>query len=290
MRRRSSFGAPVRPLDASLSQRLYLLAALWSTREAGLTIAAATEGPADGPGHPLPAAAERALLTFRMEIRGGGGSADAPTTRVVTVPNMGHVADADHVALQSLVDRYHVPEDQRFEALVRIRAAKMASTLAGRRLRAALRLEAFYGLLLAGNASTLPSIVQTSDQLHTQLYTAEPELIADLVGALQAEDRVPLTIRTLALRVLIGQLYDRRRAQGIVEALVAGGQSSVLTLLLRKAIAALASTAGPSAAAQYDAAFVEALIHMMALLLMNQTGTDGLIRTGAVSVLLPILE
>lgn len=75
---------------------------------------------------------------------------------------------------------------------------------------------------------------------YTSLYVAEPELISELVGLVQAEEVVEQEeLRTLALRALAAQLQDRSRSSSVIAAVTSGGQSGLLAMLMHKSVASI---------------------------------------------------
>ena len=127
--------------------------------------------------------------------------------------------------------RYDVPQELRFQLLARVRVAKAFSSLEGRRNLVRIRLMAFY-ILFQSNPS---------HEEMAAFFASEAEFVTELVEVLHDEVNIPEDIRVLALRALAVQLLDRGRHTTVIAAVNSGGQSGLLSLLMHRAIASLAS-------------------------------------------------
>ena len=123
-------------------------------------------------------------------------------------------------------------------------------------------------------------------------FQREGEIVSELVALLQAESAVPEDLRTLALRALAVQLLDRTRHTPVISAISSGGQTSLLSMLMHKAVVSVtADQSAPSTAkAQYSMQFVEALLSLLGALVACSSGCAALSDAGVVPALLPLVR
>ena len=126
----------------------------------------------------------------------------------------------------------------------------------------------------------------------TAFFQREGEIVSELVALLQAESAVPEDLRTLALRALAVQLLDRTRHTPVISAISSGGQTSLLSMLMHKAVVSVTGdqTAASSAQAQYSMQFVEALLSLLGALVACSSGCAALSDAGVVPALLPLVH
>ncbi|DBB00800.1 TPA: hypothetical protein ACH3X1_000730 [Trebouxia sp. C0004] len=187
----------------------------------------------------------------------------------------------DYGLLSQLVSEYQVPEPLRFTLLTKIRTAKGFGSLQGRRYLVRTRLLAFYVWF-----QSQPGHDETA-----AFFQKEGEIVSELVALLQAESAVPEDLRTLALRALAVQLLDRTRHTPVISAISSGGQTSLLSMLMHKAVG---SVTGSQAAVinqgQYSMQFVEALLSLLGALVACSSGCAALSDAGVVPALLPLVR
>ena len=122
-------------------------------------------------------------------------------------------------------------------------------------------------------------------------FQKEGEIVSELVALLQAESAVPEDLRTLALRALAVQLLDRTRHTPVISAISSGGQTSLLSMLMHKAVGSV--TGGQAAGidqGQYSMQFVEALLSLLGALVACSSGCAALSDAGVVPALLPLVR
>lgn len=112
------------------------------------------------------------------------------------------------------------------------------------------------------------------------------------MALLQAESAVPEDLRTLALRALAVQLLDRTRHTPVISAISSGGQTSLLSMLMHKAVVSITGdqSAASSTQAQYSMQFVEALLSLLGALVACSSGCAALSDAGVVPALLPLVR
>ena len=122
-------------------------------------------------------------------------------------------------------------------------------------------------------------------------FQRDGEIVSELVALLQAESAVPENLRTLALRALAVQLLDRTRHTPVISAISSGGQTSLLSMLMHKAVVSItADQSAISANAQYSMQFVEALLSLLGALVACSSGCAALSDAGVVPALLPLVR
>ena len=163
-----------------------------------------------------------------------------------------------------------------------MRTAKGFGSLQGRRHLVRTRLLAFYVWFQS----------QPGHEETTAFFQREAEIVSELVALLQAESAVPEDLRTLALRALAVQLLDRTRHTPVISAISAGGQTSLLSMLMHKAVLSVTGeqSAASSARAQYSMQFVEALLSLLGALVACSSGCAALSDAGVVPALLPLVH
>ena len=167
--------------------------------------------------------------------------------------------------------------------LTRIRTAYGFGSLQGRRHLVRTRLLAFYVWF-----QSQPGHDETA-----AFFQKEGEIVSELVALLQAESAVPEDLRTLALRALAVQLLDRTRHTPVISAISSGGQTSLLSMLMQKAVVSVTgdqSAADSSPKGQYSMQFVEALLSLLGALVACSSGCAALSDAGVVPVLLPLVS
>ena len=173
----------------------------------------------------------------------------------------------------------------RFALLTKIRTAKGFGSLAGRRYLVRTRLLAFYVWF-----QSQPGHDETA-----AFFQKEWEFVSELVALLQAESAVPEDLRTLALRALAVQLLDRTRHTPVISAISSGGQTSLLSMLMHKAVGSVtgaqpAGSSSSSSQGQYSMQFVEALLSLLGALVACSSGCAALSDAGVVPALLPLVR
>ena len=162
-----------------------------------------------------------------------------------------------------------------------MRTAKYFGTLEGRRYLVRTRLLAFYVWF-----QSQPGHDETA-----AFFQKEAEIVSELVALLQAESAVPEDLRTLALRALAVQLLDRTRHTPVISAISSGGQTSLLSMLMHKAVGSLTGgQAAGSPQGQYSMQFVEALLSLLGALVACSSGCAALSDAGVVPALLPLVH
>lgn len=169
----------------------------------------------------------------------------------------------------------------RFLLLTKIRTAKGFGSLQGRRHLVRTRLLAFYVWF-----QSQPGHDETA-----AFFQKEGEIVSELVALLQAESAVPEDLRTLALRALAVQLLDRTRHTPVISAISSGGQTSLLSVLMHKAVGSVTSSQpADSSPRQYSMQFVEALLSLLGALVACSSGCAALSDAGVVPALLPLVH
>ncbi|CAD7704534.1 unnamed protein product, partial [Ostreobium quekettii] len=207
------------------------------------------------------------------ESRGAGG------LQVIHIPGLHKIGETEHELLRRLVEKHDVPQELRFRLLTRIRIAQAFGTLEGRRHLVRVRLMAF-------------CVLFQSNPLHGDMlsfFMSEPEFMNELVGLVQAEEGVPLELRTYAVRALAVQLVDRSRHSAVINAIGVGGQNGVLSILMQDSIDDITSSSS-DAKPKYNAHFVEALLSLVGALVSSSSGSVALSEAGLIPTLLPLIQ
>ena len=169
----------------------------------------------------------------------------------------------------------------RFTLLTKIRTAKGFGSLQGRRHLVRTRLLAFYVWFQS----------QPGHDETVVFFQKDAEIVSELVALLQAESAVPEDLRTLALRAMAVQLLDRTRHTPVISAISSGGQTSLLSMLMHKAVSSVTDTqAASSSQGHYSMQFVEALLSLLGALVACSSGCAALSDAGVVPALLPLVR
>ncbi|KAH0589501.1 hypothetical protein H2248_005243 [Termitomyces sp. 'cryptogamus'] len=181
------------------------------------------------------------------------------------------------VLLLDLVKYYQVPDDEKFELLTRIRAAKALSLgqEADRVKLVTIRL-----LAIAIYGHTHPE-----SQASTSLFLYEPDVIAHIAELLQIDNDIPMRIQTTAVAALDSLARYRQRNQEVLTAVNAGVNHGILMALVRKT---LTDAASPDSTLPQS--FIDALLNFVAYISSHSAGGNMVVGAGLIPVLIEVIN
>ncbi|KAG6850146.1 hypothetical protein H0H93_000531, partial [Arthromyces matolae] len=181
------------------------------------------------------------------------------------------------VLLSDLVNDHKVPDDEKFELLMRIRAAKALSPgQEGDRIKlVTIRL-----LAIAIYGHTHPE-----SQASTSLFLYEPDVITHIAELLQIDMNIPVRLQTTAVAALDSLARYRQRNQEVLTAVNAGVNHGILMALVRKTL-----TDAASAESTIPRSFIDALLNFVAYLSSHSTGGNMVVGAGLIPVLIEAIN
>lgn len=179
--------------------------------------------------------------------------------------------------LADVVEAYSVPDNEKFELLTRIRAAKavIPSHTSDREKLVLIRLLAI----------SIFAHTHSETQAQSTLFMYEPELIAHIAELLQLDREVSLSVQTAAIYALDALGRYRSKITDVLSAVNAGVNHGVLMALLRKTVTEVAQ---PSSTLPQS--FVEALLSFVTFIATHASGGNMVVSAGLVPVLIQIIE
>ncbi|KAG6874485.1 hypothetical protein C0995_010395 [Termitomyces sp. Mi166 len=181
------------------------------------------------------------------------------------------------VLLSDLVNTYKVPDDEKFELLTRIRAAK---ALAPGQEADRVKLVTVRLLAIAIYGHTHPE-----SQASTSLFLYEPDVIAHIAELLQIDNDISVRLQTTAVAALDSLARYRQRNQEVLTAVNAGVNHGILMALVRKS---LADAASPDSTLPQS--FIDALLNFVAYISSHSTGGNMVVGAGLIPVLIEAIN
>lgn len=208
-----------------------------------------------------------------------GPGAPGPSTGSVVVHIDSQAIESRPVMtiLAEAVETYATPEDERFELLCRIRAAKalIPDNVEVREKLVTIRL-----LSTAIFAHT-----HTESQAQSSIFIHEPDLVSHIAELLQLDKGIDIQIQTASVMALDALCRYKNKIQEVLTAVNAGVNHGILMALLRKTIA---QAADPDS--NIPQPFVEGLIAFVIFIATHASGGNMVVGAGLVPLLVQIIE
>ncbi|KAJ6586954.1 hypothetical protein DFH09DRAFT_1359428 [Mycena vulgaris] len=179
--------------------------------------------------------------------------------------------------LADIIDKYSVPETEKFELMCRTRAATVLKhgNSAEREKLVVVRL-----LAIAIFGHTHPETQATSS-----LFLYEPDLINHIAELLQTDKDVPVAVQTAAIAALDALAHYRNRIQEVLTAVNAGVNHGILMALIRKTIVDVAI---PDSTLPHS--FAEALLSFVTFIASHASGGNMVVGAGLIPLLIQVIE
>ncbi|KAJ6593931.1 hypothetical protein B0H19DRAFT_1215807 [Mycena capillaripes] len=179
--------------------------------------------------------------------------------------------------LADIIEKYSVPESEKFELMCRTRAAIVLEhgNEAEREKLVVVRL-----LAIAIFGHTHPEAQAT-----TSLFLYEPDLINHIAELLQIDKDVPVSVQTAAIAALDALAHYRNRIQEVLAAVNAGVNHGILMALIRKTVV---DVANPDSALPHS--FAEALLSFVTFIASHASGGNMVVGAGLIPLLIQVIE
>jgi E3 ubiquitin-protein ligase HUWE1 len=179
--------------------------------------------------------------------------------------------------LADIIEKYSVPETEKFELMCRTRAAIVLKhgNEAEREKLVVVRL-----LAIAIFGHTHPETQATSS-----LFLYEPDLINHIAELLQIDKDVPVSVQTAAIAALDALAHYRNRIQEVLTAVNAGVNHGILMALIRKTVV---DVANPDSALPHS--FAEALLSFVTFIASHASGGNMVVGAGLIPLLIQVIE
>ncbi|KAF7361866.1 hypothetical protein MVEN_00531100 [Mycena venus] len=208
--------------------------------------------------------------------------ATAPTSPASSAVSI-HVDNAvlqsktDVDILADIIEKYSVPETEKFELMCRIRAAIVLKhgNEAEREKLVIVRL-----LAIAIFGHTHPETQAT-----TSLFLYEPDLINNIAELLQIDKDVPVSVQTAAIAALDALAHYRNRIQEVLTAVNAGVNHGILMALIRKTVV---DVGNPDSTLPHS--FAEALLSFVTFIASHASGGNMVVGAGLIPLLIQVIE
>ncbi|KAJ7132750.1 hypothetical protein C8R43DRAFT_929975 [Mycena crocata] len=203
---------------------------------------------------------------------------NAPSSAVsIHIDNAALQSKSDVDILADIIDKYSVPETEKFELMCRTRAAIVLKqgNDAEREKLVVVRL-----LAIAIFGHTHPETQAT-----TSLFLYEPDLINHVAELLQTDKDVPVSVQTAAIAALDALAHYRNRIQEVLTAVNAGVNHGILMALIRKTVAEVAN---PDSTLPH--AFAEALLSFVTFIASHASGGNMVVGAGLIPLLIQVIE
>ncbi|KAF8070121.1 hypothetical protein FPV67DRAFT_1579109 [Lyophyllum atratum] len=184
-------------------------------------------------------------------------------------PVMDIVADA--------VEAYSVPEEEKFELMCRIRAAK-ALTKGQEADRVKLVTIRLLAIAIFGHT-------HPESQATTSLFLYEPDVIAHIAELLQIDNEVSVRVQTTAIAALDSLARYRARNQEVLTAVNAGVNHGILMALVRKTFA---DAANPTSTLPQS--FIDALLSFVSFIATHSAGGNMIVGAGLIPLLIQAID
>ncbi|KAK2463266.1 hypothetical protein APHAL10511_004921 [Amanita phalloides] len=180
-----------------------------------------------------------------------------------------------HVMAET-IEKYSVPESEKFELLCRTRASlALLGTADEREKLTIVRL-----LAIAIFGHTHPEA-----QAATSLFLYEPDLIPHIAELLQVDRNVPISVQTAAIAALDALARYRGKIQEVLTAVNAGVNHGILMALFRKMVFDISD---PESTVPH--AFIEALLSFVTFIASHASGGNMVVGAGLIPLLIQIIE
>ncbi|KAF7288667.1 hypothetical protein HMN09_01372700 [Mycena chlorophos] len=179
--------------------------------------------------------------------------------------------------LADVVDKYAVPEADKFELMCRIRSA-----LVLKRGNEAEREKLVVVRLLA---IAIFGHTHAEAQAATSLFLYEPDVINHIAELLQTDKDIPVGVQTAALAALDALAHYRNRIQEVLTAVNAGVNHGLLMNLVRKTVA---DVANPESTLPHS--FTDALWSFVTFVASHASGGNMIVGAGLVPLLVQMIE
>jgi E3 ubiquitin-protein ligase HUWE1 len=179
--------------------------------------------------------------------------------------------------LADTVEAYSVPDDEKFELMCRIRAAKL---LASGQESDRVKLVIIRLLAIAIFGHTHPE-----SEAATSLFLYEPDLIVHIAELLQIDKGVPVRVQTTAISALDSLAHYRSRNQEVLTAVNAGVNHGILMALVRRTVADVADPAST-----LPQSFIEALMSFVTFISTHASGGNMVVGAGLIPLLIQMID
>ncbi|RDB16805.1 E3 ubiquitin-protein ligase TOM1-like [Hypsizygus marmoreus] len=179
--------------------------------------------------------------------------------------------------LADTIEEYSVPDDEKFELMCRIRAAKalFKGQEADRIKLVIIRL-----LAIAIFGHTHPE-----SQATTSLFLYEPDVIAHIAELLQIDHEIPIRVQTAAIAALDSLARYRNKNQEVLTAINAGVNHGILMALVRKTTSEVAD-----ASSTLPQSFIDALLSFVTFIASHSTGGNMVVGAGLIPLLIQVID
>jgi E3 ubiquitin-protein ligase HUWE1 len=285
------------------TQRLQSLSKRWpSLREYGIGLADLSSTKASPEVNALPTEAREVNFSFYKTDAGLDYDKDknmdtdvldtsSSSTRKVPVPPTASGSGAINIhldeqtlasksvmdVLADTMETYSVPDDEKFELMCRIRAAKV---LVNGQEADRVKLVIIRLLAIAIFGHTHPESDAT-----TSLFLYEPDLIAHIAELLQIDKGVPVRVQTTAISALDSLAHYRSRNQEVLTAVNAGVNHGILMALVRKTVA---DVADPTSTLPQS--FIDALMSFVTFISTHASGGNMVVGAGLIPLLIQMID
>lgn len=179
--------------------------------------------------------------------------------------------------LADVIEKYDVPEAERFELMCRIRTAQVL--FPGRDEDR----EKVVIIRLLANAIFVHT--HPESQAMSSLFLYEPDLIPHIAELLGLDRGVPVFVQTAAIAALDAMVRYRTKVQDVITAVNAGVNHGTLMALLRKTVN---DVSNPECTLPQS--FVDSLLSFVTFLASHAAGGNMVVGAGLVPLLIQIIE
>ncbi|KAL4078441.1 hypothetical protein V8B97DRAFT_1881842 [Scleroderma yunnanense] len=179
--------------------------------------------------------------------------------------------------LADILEAHPLSNDDKFELLCRIRAAK-ALAMGHEAVREKLVIVRLLSIAIYGHT-------HTENQAASSLFLYEPDLTTHVAELLQLDRGVSVQVQTAAIAALDSIARYRNRIQEVLAAVNAGVNHGILMALLRKTITEVSNPESP-----LPNSFVEALLAFITYITQHAGGGNMVVGAGLVPLLVQIIE
>jgi len=179
--------------------------------------------------------------------------------------------------LADILEAHPLSNDDKFELLCRIRAAK-ALVMGHEAIREKLVIVRLLSIAIYGHT-------HSESQAASSLFLYEPDLTTHVAELLQLDRGVSGLVQTAAIAALDSIARYRNRIQEVLAAVNAGVNHGILMALLRKTILEVSNPES-----QLPNSFVEALLAFITYITQHAGGGNMVVGAGLVPLLVQIIE
>ncbi|KAK7053298.1 E3 ubiquitin-protein ligase tom1 [Paramarasmius palmivorus] len=179
--------------------------------------------------------------------------------------------------LADLIEKYHVPDSEKFDLLCRIRAS--TALMKGREEeREKLVIVRLLAIAIFGHT-------HHETQAASSLFLFEPDLITHIAELLKVERDIPVSVQTAAIAALDALARYRSKISEVLASVNAGVNHGILMSLVRKTVNDIAD---PQCSIPH--AFVEALLSFVTFIASHASGGNMVVGAGIIPLLIQIIE